>query len=103
MSAKHTPGPWRLGDVADDSGRIVKLCPVDQENQSILTVVDHEGVKFAAVYIDADARLIAAAPELLLALEMLLDWHISETPEDEEFSAVRGARAAIAKAKGGAA
>ncbi|WP_041862712.1 hypothetical protein [Bordetella petrii] len=55
---------------------------------------------------EANARLIAAAPELLDALEsllpMLADWH-DEFPDhvgDKEGPAIKAARAAIAKAKG---
>lgn len=60
MSDKHTPGRLRLEQVEDDSGHITHLCPVDAEDMSILTVVDHEGVKFAAVYHSEDARRLVA-------------------------------------------
>lgn len=71
MDKQHTPGPWRLEEVADDSGRIVHLCPCDTQDQSILTVVKYGGVKFAAVFLEADARLIAAAPDMLAELKKL--------------------------------
>lgn len=59
MSARHTPGPWRVCDgfVEDAKGRsIVGAMPPsrsDEEN-------------------DANAQLMAAAPELYDALRMLL-------------------------------
>lgn len=97
--SKHTPGPWRLEEVVDRS--IKHLCPVaDVDGFSLLTVVHTEGydgdecVPFGAVYRDADARLIAAAPDLLEALKGVL--RVADRKTDE-FDA---ARAAIAKAEG---
>lgn len=65
-TAAHTPGPWNLRLMQDRS--IKHFCPVDADGQSLLTVVDQGGTLFAGIYVDADARLIAAAPELLAAL-----------------------------------
>lgn len=102
MSKSHTPGPWRLSLVED--GGIRHLVPIDADGTSLLTVVNeggHDGVEvtpFAAVYTDEDARLIAAAPELLEALQLMLSEVI--------FTDTRGtdaAHAAIAKATGQAA
>ena len=62
MSAKHTPGPWQTMEVGDD---IVRLAVADESGLSVLTVVTDGDAQFAAVYSEADARLIAAAPELL--------------------------------------
>jgi hypothetical protein len=56
----HTPGKLALEEVSSDSGHIKHLCPVDSEGMSLLTVVEHEGVKFAAVYSDEDARRLVA-------------------------------------------
>lgn len=57
---------------------------------------DHE---FIDCNSEANACLIAAAPELLEALELLVGWEETGTPVSEVcFSK---ARAAIAKAKGG--
>ena len=93
-AAKHTPGPWRLVKVESDSGHIVHLCPVGSDKPySLLTTVEHNDVIFAAVYEDADARLIAAAPDLLESLQDLCDT-LGECGMTEK------ARAAIAKATG---
>jgi hypothetical protein len=74
---KHTPGPWRLSHV--EEGSIKHLVPVDAGGTSLLTVVNERGydgcgepTPFAAVYSDEDARLMAAAPELLAAVRLLL-------------------------------
>lgn len=45
----------------------------------------------------ANARLIAAAPELLIALEMLLSWETTGTPDSN--TCFLHARSAVAKAK----
>ena len=68
--AKHTPGPWRLELLEDRS--IKHLCPVGPDDMSILTIVEHDGKPFAAIYEDADASLIAAAPDLLQEAKTLL-------------------------------
>ncbi len=81
--AKHTPGPWRVGD----AGR---------------TIFQPVGIK-AVAYCDktenfrANARLIAAAPDLLEALERILG---AARGTMDEVRARHEARAAIAKAKG---
>lgn len=72
--AKHTPGPWhvvpikpardednviviRHGDISDTENEVTCLLPMSIDNQ----------------YRMADAYLIAAAPQMLLALENLMD------------------------------
>ena len=94
MNAKHTPGPWSLAKVKNDSGRITHLVPIDSEKMSLLTVVDDGETYFGAVYLDSDANLIAAAPELLEALKRAVD-----NPNDDAYW-IEQARAAIAKATG---
>jgi hypothetical protein len=94
MSTQHTPGPWSLELVEDRS--IKHLCPVDSERMSLLTIVHDDETPFAAVYKDADARLIAAAPELLEACKVAFHQTCSVgRPKDWE-----QLRAAIAKATG---
>jgi hypothetical protein len=94
MNGTHTPGPWRLSS------------PLGISSVDGLHVCDVVGYGATEKRNLENAALIAAAPELLAALEGLLhgtrrpideaDWH----REREEASAI--ARAAIAKAKGGA-
>lgn len=106
-AAQHTPGPWKQ---SPDAPWIIKqdCTPISEEAVSICSTTAHESSGFFPAPSEgrANARLIAAAPELLLALEMLLAWHLgtSEDAEDaENYSAVRDAIAAIAKATGSAA
>jgi len=58
---KHTPEPWSLVEV----GVQRFLCPADSDKTSILTIVDDDGVDFAAVFMDADARRIVACVNAL--------------------------------------
>lgn len=84
MNTKHTPGPWKW--IGNPSGA-VEIFASDGSNVRLINQV-------------ANARLIAAAPELLAALESamgMLKGH-RETPERE--ARYEFARAAIAKAKG---
>ena len=89
----HTPGPWErhetgaiVGPKLDD--KPVWLRPVIARFET--------GVK------EADARLIAAAPELLEALEEL--YHLIDDAHDGDrvftFELAQKAKAAIAKARG---
>lgn len=96
-AAKHTPGPWRIrpssggrpaiiygndgwpvGDVTVSHGR------VSQEQQ------------------DANASLIAAAPDLLENLQRMVRFLEVEDAWLANFGEVEAARAAIAKATGAA-
>lgn len=87
MSAKHTPGPWRI----TAQGKHV----VSVEDGRICAAPEH----MAKWNWDANARLIAAAPELLEALELIANTDPVEAALDPQ-RAVRVARAAIAKAEG---
>lgn len=88
MSAmKHTPGPWRV-----ESGPYYRAIRVDGE---VIADMRQIGRSFN----ESNAQLIAAAPELLEALELLVDNPYREGTESDE-RLRRIARAAIAKAKG---
>ncbi len=103
--AKHTPGPWVIGT---SEGRVLSRWDgIGYWEIANATVTDFRGdsgeVYFAGGAQEANARLIAAAPDLLEALEaMVADWGKLASvvkPLGEE-SSLRKARAAIAKAKG---
>ena len=97
----HTPGPWWL-----DGPTHVVAAPVDDQfgNRSVaVTATRYDGPTNAA-----NARLIAAAPELLAALTTLRDF-IREAAVDGAFPdldiqdierVLEQARAAIAAARG---
>lgn len=97
----HTPGPWHINTIEanphtvhSDRG-LVATCmlppPFGPETWSGHTVYETE----------ANARLIAAAPELLAALEGLLSV-VNVRIDDPRIELFDAARAALAKAKGGA-
>ena len=83
---KFTPGPWML------SGRTVYALNDQGFNRFSALVQD---VHTSAVELDANARLIAAAPELL---EFVEGW-LATQGSDENYMTEK-ARAAIAKATG---
>ena len=94
MKTEHTKGPW---EIETKGSRHF----IDGADQLTVAYVDRAGVRDRQE-IEANARLIAAAPDLLAALiEMLA---ASEKPTHERwFSNVRShAIAAISKAEGNA-
>ena len=99
MSAQHTPGPWVVGNLDKNDQRLVR-----GEHFEIATCW-HHCVGSIEKEMEANARLIAAAPELLEALEQVLIEYDEVDLADHEpqsfTSAINEARAAIAKAKGG--
>jgi len=91
--AQHTPGPWRL-DTPEPDGEIIVM---DEQDVSVATCwkqpLDPD------VWVESNARLIAAAPDLLDAAELVVArWERGDLAE-----AVRELSAAVAKAKAGAA
>lgn len=65
-NAKHTPGPWRLCTKFCQQGLIA---PVD----GVYPVAAVTGYYGHANQTEANARLIAAAPELLQVIELVSD------------------------------
>jgi hypothetical protein len=93
MSA-HTPGPWCVRDLPTAQRYIGPSH--DGGAPSVAFVLSRVNVPDERL--DADARLVAAAPELLYSLLGLLDVH-----PGTENKWTQQARAAIAKATGSAA
>lgn len=93
MSNGHTPGPWLL------AGRTVYALNDEGFNRFSALVQDAHA---PAYELNANARLIAAAPELLDALEMCVKSMKSCLPDFNPFdqAAYDKAHAAIAKARG---
>ena len=84
-----TPGPWNFQPCDDYVNCFDVLC---EEGYYVATT--HDGVR-GDKNADANARLIAAAPDLLEALKRCKFDSLNMTLEDREFC-----RAAIAKATG---
>jgi len=105
MTTQHTPAPWYWSDNVPDAP------------ENYCTIVDADGFTIAdpSPMSEADARLIAAAPELLTALQncvnvlsMALPLFGDESSDDQDSrdeveSVLDTARAALAKATGDAA
>jgi citrate lyase beta subunit len=106
--SRHTPGPWFLAEKVEGKHTVTNLRRIRSERERI----EHGAV--CEVYGIADgseahanARLIAAAPELLEALEWCAETLAvfvadgSAAPESVIGKNLTTARAAIAKATGG--
>jgi len=95
---KHTSGPWIAADVfVNNSPNRLILRQTKYGGDVVLDLGDTEHANMA------NARLIAAAPELLDALVLLLPYAaraIQGTTEGQPL--LEAARAAIAKAEGAA-
>ena len=91
MTTKHTRGPWKAHPIEMNYG--LPYAPVSAK--TLLAKVYSEAFGDYAQS-EANARLIAAAPDLLEALKILV---ITRSA----VKALPAARAAIAKATGGAA
>jgi hypothetical protein len=91
IESKHTPGPWKA------SRAFIENAP------DRLIVTDGKWGSPALAWLpaarDADAQLIAAAPDLLKALEVALEY-LEANPDDYSEPRAKAARAAIAKARG---
>ena len=110
MNTKHTPGPWVLGDSDLYCSSLSVHCGTRQGHTTICRMVSLEyGIGIGEV--EANCRLISAAPELLEALIEAVDCGMVPTSSAKEGGAARHSRqvevadmirAAIAKATGGA-
>lgn len=115
---KHTPGPWRI-DVNGSENWTVDYEGPSSTFMTICANGRREPVGFAVEptawrnddEIEANARLIASAPDLLEALGQLLGnaeiarFHLKDTEEgmivgSALFDTIQQARAAIARARG---
>ena len=114
MSARHTPGPWSVvyydcgdRDYYDHNGP----CPSVTAENSDCAIVHWDGFKqrhWASAngnqkQIEANAHLIAAAPDLLEALTRLRGiaiHHLHQSALDAATELLASVDAAIAKAKG---
>jgi hypothetical protein len=102
IETKHTPGPWQLAG-ARHSGDL----QIGPDTRLLMVGPDEDAV--AAVFFDMktgrghnDAQLIAAAPDLLKALDDSLALLLLHTGADDDIAnlVINNGRAAIAKAKG---
>lgn len=79
-----TPGPWRAqGWVPTRAYRTWTYIPIkDARNNLIASMYPDRGSNYTREQVEANARLIAAAPELLETLQHAIHWHDQLTPAD---------------------
>lgn len=100
----HTPGPYfyqRGRDGCDDVWDI--LCQLNQRTVATITFWDEPGLQDEAVSTEANARLLAAAPDMFDALKVVVaafDGLEITATDGPLFQAVRNARHSIALADG---
>lgn len=98
--SKHTPGPWVVGQL--NKGPVAGTVPVHtadymesyRSGQLVCSVYG------TAAFSDANARLIAAAPELLASLRRVLRMLEINDARLANFGEVEEARDVISKAEG---
>ncbi|OMG89748.1 hypothetical protein [Achromobacter xylosoxidans] len=102
MTTKHTPGPWRIGKC---HGAVVADVPVNAglDNDHAAVYGGHLIAESIAV---CNRPLIAAAPDLLEALDTVVFWYGKRGPDDNllpidrQEDDIAKAMRAIAKANG---
>lgn len=89
---KHTPGPWQTSRDAVPAGHVQVTVYEEATGQRVATAFERE----------ENARLIAAAPDLLAALVECEQFvgDRGDDKDDEEDHLLGTIRAAIAKARG---
>lgn len=94
MSAKHTPGPWYVGEANRFSNKTSHIGIHAEE-----WIVAEVQTDIAELPGEANANLIAAAPDLLEELKEVLTWATVEgiALRQQEIDSIR---AVIAKATG---
>ena len=106
MGSKHTPGPWNVYRKSDAAPN--DLPWVAATGNRVLAFVAYESIlKDDLARADANARLIAAAPDLLETLKLFVSEYVELVEsgdagfwDAETEEKVKQARAAIAKAEG---
>jgi len=97
--AEHTPGPWTIDEDADINimGEVVSISILDSNGDS---VGEADARDLGRSEAEANARLIAAAPDLLAAIRRIEIW-LTNQPLDQlsKHEMLREARAAIVKAE----
>lgn len=103
MSA-HTPGPWEVYRDGEVRHIVAAGSVVDEPNGTLqadwVAELEPDSTGHDEEQCEADARLIAAAPAMLAALETIERYLAAEPPS--RYYALEMARAAIAAATGAA-
>jgi len=101
MNTQHTPGPWNVGDDSPNEYE----GPTIENIDTVVAVIPIDDINDSSPEERANARLIAAAPDLLDAcqhlLEMVAECQLNGVLPDAKKWPAAQAAAAITKATGG--
>lgn len=96
--AQHTQGPWKVGAITSKGNNIqIRAQKLNTEFEICPAVLGGWGTSVEEN--KYNAHLIAAAPDLLAALEQAIT-SMQDSGYSNDHVSVKSARAAIAKAKG---
>ena len=96
METKHTPGPWKMAEIEDDTKNLTHMI-VAEYNETLLITYALPPTDIVDEFY-ANAKLIAAAPELLEACQDALDYFKVVFGEDTHSVLTDTLRNAISKA-----
>jgi hypothetical protein len=100
ITTTHTPGPWEVHEYGDGDSLAIHY----SDNDRICFMATHGGSQAQWEAIQANARLIAASPDLLAMLHCAENWlreyDMQNSPDSGAHELLRDIRAAIAKATG---
>lgn len=94
MKTNYTAGPWRVGDLSDQESPQQVWSRYDDTPGSRNNFVVADDIQS-----EADARLIAAAPELVEALRDCVKWLGDPPAEDDGFMDAQTVRKLILKTR----
>jgi hypothetical protein len=94
MTTTHTPGPWHLAEIPNHPVFVMAGL------QSICEIAHPGDFTAPSPDMEANARLIAAAPDLLAALERLVDAVDRNAVRQEDWPELRQAYEAIRQSRG---
>jgi hypothetical protein len=95
MNTSHTPAPW-VSHLTGYTGRASAKYVINDKKGRAVAHIKHSTIS----PMEANARLIAAAPELLEALNAIVKRAEDPALCDDTDTLLRNARTAIAKATG---
>ncbi len=101
---KHTPGPWEWvrckPNGTDGPWQCFLQSPPNECNDTMVTAMREDLAAFPYAATSPNARLIAAAPDLLAALQQIVYDEETTDSRNPEHPSITAAREAIAKATG---
>jgi len=83
MESKHTPGPWKVHPYVANSGKYNKCRDVGPSGIAVAQVIGAFEQPTPGEECEANARLIAAAPDMLEALILARDMLITALEADD--------------------